>query len=130
MSVAKPSDFFSGICSKRRFAEREFEGIGNVRIRSINELERRQWQMGTLDKDGNVDMAKVPLAGPRLMTIAIVDEKDNRQFIESDAERLVELDAGTIGRIVEWIQSHCGIDDVDIEDTVGNSSGIPSADSQ
>ena len=130
MALAKPNDFFNGSCSKRRYDERDFDGIGRVRIQSLTELERKQWQMHTLDKDGNVDLKKVPLAGPRLLAIAVVDENDHKQFTNADAMRLANLDSGVIGRITEWIQTHCGFDSLDIEESVKNSNAIPTDDLQ
>lgn len=129
MTLAKPSDFFSGECSKRRYDEKEFDGIGRIRIQSITELERKRWQMHSLDKEGSVDLKKIPLAGPRLVTIAVVDEKGNKQFTESDAKRIADLDSGVVGRLTDWIQTHCGFDDLSIEDAVKNSNGSPSEDS-
>ena len=68
------------------------------------------------------------MSGPRLMTIAVVDENGNKIFTDSDATRLAKLDSGVIGAITEWIQTHCGFDEVDIEESVKNSNGIPTDD--
>lgn len=126
MALARADDVLTGALSKRRYAERDFDGVGRLRIQSLSELERKRWQLANIGEDGEVDFAKVPLAGPLLITATAVDEKGRRIFTDKQAELLAELDSRVIKQITDWIEEHCGLNDADIETTVGNSETIPS----
>lgn len=119
MNTARAADFFNSSYCERRYAERSFNSLGQVRIQSITELERKQWQFAALNEDGEVDRAAMPMTGPRLIVLTVVDEEGNRVFVDSDAGKLAEMDAGIIGGLVDWIMAHCEIDS-SLENEVGN----------
>ena len=129
MTVAKASDWFGGAL-QRRYDTKEWEGIGKVRIQSLSELERKKWQLASLDDSGDLDFNKVPMSGPLLITFTAVDDKGKKIFTRSQVKELAEIDARILGPMVDWIQAHCGLESVDTEEAVGNSEGIPSGDSQ
>ena len=128
MELAKASDFFNNAI-ERRYDAKHWEGIGKVRIQSLSELERKQWQLANLDADGNLDLSKVPMSGPLLITFTAVDDQGKKIFTRNQAQQLAQIDSKILGPMVDWIQEHCGLDNLDVEETVGNSEGIQSDDS-
>ena len=106
--------------AKRRFREVEVNG-GTVRIRSITEKERSEWELGGLDRKGKVARNGLLSIKCRLIVLCVVDEDGNPVFRESDVPKLMEQDSVVTDTIATACQEHCGITDSDIEGLEKNS---------
>ena len=114
----------------REYIEFEVDGWGWCRAQTLTERERREYDLGQLDAEGNLDMSKVPLAGPRLMAFMLVDEEDDQLFSVRDVPELANKDARIISAIVERLRIHCGMDEDTLEEQVGNYEETQGDDSQ
>ena len=107
--------------AKRRFAVMPIDGLGNVRIRSLTELERSRLEASVRDKKGNLSSAKMLDLKCRLIVLCVVDEQGNQLFTNSDIERLGQQDSRITNALVEAIQTHCGWSEGDLEAIEKNS---------
>ena len=101
---------------QRRFHVVDVPGMGKIRIRSINELERSRYEATALDKKGNISSSKLVDMKCRLIVLAVVDGDGNQLFSNSDIGELQKLDSKITNTIVEAIRSHCGISDEDFDE--------------
>lgn len=106
--------------AKRRFATVSIEGLGNVRIRSLTELERSRLEASMRDKRGNLNTTKQVEIKCRVIVAAVVDEEGNQVFTNSDIAQLGQQDSKITNELVEAIQAHCGWSDDDLEDLEKN----------
>ena len=107
--------------AKRRFAVMPIDGLGNVRIRSLTELERSRLEASVRDKKGNLSSAKMLDLKCRLIVLCVVDEQGNQLFTNSDIERLGQQDSRITNALAEAIQTHCGWSERDLEAIEKNS---------
>lgn len=107
--------------AKRRFAEVAIRSWGKFRIRSLTELERSRFEASIRDKRGQVIADKMVDLKCRLIVLAVVDNEGNQLLTNSDIEQLRQQDSKLTNELVDFIQKHCGISDVDLEDLEKNS---------
>lgn len=105
----------------RRFAVVPIEGLGNVRIRSLTELERSRIEVSMRDKRGNLSSAKSMDLKSRLIVDCVVDAQGNQLYTNNDIQHLRRQDSKVTNALVDAIQAHCGWSDDDIEDLEKNS---------
>ena len=104
----------------RRFKEIEIPDFGKVRIRSLTELERSQFEASIRDKKGQVSNSKLVDLKCRLIVLAVVDGEGNQILQNSDIAELRKQDARVTNALVDAIQSHVGITDSDLEELEKN----------
>lgn len=104
----------------RRFATVSIESLGNVRIRSLTELERSRIEASMRDKKGQVAGAKILDLKCRMIVECLVDANGNQLFTNKDIERIRQQDSKVTNAIVDAIQAHCGWTDDDVEDIEKN----------
>jgi hypothetical protein len=97
-------------CNKRRVAEYNVDGLGEVRLQSLTELER-----ASVEKTANEDTTKL-----RAMLIAysMVDEDGNRLFSDEEVGTVLAMDSRFTLPLSTAVLNHLGRDST--EDAVKN----------
>lgn len=115
-------DSLFGAPPARRYAEREFEGFGKFRIRSLMAAEVNSWQAkGAGGKAKDIERAAVT-AGPRLIALCLVNANGERILSDLDVAKLLEMDGSFVAELAKWCVEHCrlGDDDEGVEDALKN----------
>lgn len=105
---------------KRRFAVVDTPGWGGVRIRSLTELERSQFESVPLGKDGALDPRKLVDQKCRLIVLCVVDENGDQILTNKDIEALRQQDSLTTNALVDGIKKHCGFTEADFQELIKN----------
>jgi len=109
--------------NKRRYADVSIPGVGTVRVRSLTERERSEYEAGFLDSDGkatNLVDGKV-----RLIVLCVCNAEGQRLFSDADKEVLGGVDAVVTNALADICREHCGFTDADIEVLAKNSEATP-----
>lgn len=114
--------------AKRKFRDVETP-LGTVRMRSVTERERSQFESDTLDKSGKLSKRSLLTVKPRLIVMCAVDDSGELLFTSADIERLLEMDSITANLLSDEAQKLCGITETDIEELEKNSVAHPEEDS-
>lgn len=110
--------------SKRRFCEFEIPDFGRVRIRSLTELERSNYEASTMGAKGEFKMSKLKQARRNLIALTVVDAAGDLLLNQpGDVKALEAKDGAITDAIFEQSLVHCGIKENDIEVLVKNSVG-------
>lgn len=108
--------------AKRRYSVVVIPDFGDVRIQSITERERADWERSLYDDKGRYDIKKIAEAKCRLIALCVVDENGHRILSEAEAKRLPDtMDAATADAIFEACKSHVNLEGVETK----NLSGSP-----
>lgn len=108
-----------GILAKR---ERRYRDIvlpsgGQVRIQSLTELERSEYNMMLLDKKGNLDRKMLNKANRLLVVKTLVDENNSRIFMDHEEELLADMDSMDMEAIADASREHIGFGKEEVEDS-------------
>jgi|TARA_R110002051_G_scaffold320198_1_gene405208 hypothetical protein len=116
---------------ERRYIDLDLEDAGvTVRIQSLSEKEKSAYETRLIAKSGRgILRDRLQDATRRLIALCLVDENNDRIFLDSDVNQIGEMDSFVSSRIYDAAQEHCGFNKGDIEDTVGNSGEISVEDS-
>jgi hypothetical protein len=116
---------------ERRYIDLDLEDAGvTVRIQSLSEKEKSAYETRLIAKSGRgILRDRLQDATRRLIALCLVDENNDRIFLDSDVNQIGEMDSFISSRIYDAAQEHCGFNKGDIEDTVGNSGEISVEDS-
>ena len=116
---------------ERRYIDLDLEDAGvTVRIQSLSEKEKSAYETRLIAKSGRgILRDRLQDATRRLIALCLVDENNDRIFLDSDINQIGEMDSFVSSRIYDAAQEHCGFNKGDIEDTVGNSGEISVEDS-
>tara|TARA_R110000822_G_C15099351_1_gene471678 strand:+ start:279 stop:677 length:399 start_codon:yes stop_codon:yes gene_type:complete len=116
---------------ERRYIDLDLEDAGvTVRIQSLSEKEKSSYETRLIAKSGRgILRDRLQDATRRLIALCLVDENNDRIFLDSDVNQIGEMDSFISSRIYDAAQEHCGFNKGDIEDTVGNSGEISVDDS-
>lgn len=116
---------------ERRYIDLDLEDAGvTVRIQSLSEKEKSSYETRLIAKSGRgILRDRLQDATRRLIALCLVDENNDRIFLDSDVNQIGEMDSFVSSRIYDAAQEHCGFNKGDIEDTVGNSGKINVEDS-
>tara|TARA_R110000751_G_scaffold38895_2_gene92886 strand:- start:1269 stop:1667 length:399 start_codon:yes stop_codon:yes gene_type:complete len=116
---------------ERRYIDLDLEDAGvTVRIQSLSEKEKSSYETRLIAKSGRgILRDRLQDATRRLIALCLVDENNDRIFLDSDVNQIGEMDSFISSRIYDAAQEHCGFNKGDIEDTVGNSGEISVEDS-
>jgi len=103
--------------AKRRFREVPLPISGHrVRIRSLTQLEREQYQAAIFNDDQVRSDAE-----RQLVVRCLADEEGNLMLEQGDVKALRELDSADTAVLYDACLSHTGMKARDIEKLVGNS---------
>lgn len=109
---------------QRRYATVTMPGFGMVRIQSLTEREKSDFETAAMTVKGGLSRRKLEEARRRLIVLCIVDANGNRLLTEQDMPTLENLDGAVSTRIYDECRRHCGFDEEDIETLVKNSEAI------
>lgn len=105
-------------------------GKGKMRIRSISDLDRIEYELAETNDEGEVDLQQLARRRARLVALCAVDDNGTRLFAEGDVEKIARWDAGLLKRAYVECSRHCGINDAEVERFGKNSVRVPASDSQ
>ena len=116
---------------ERRYIDLDLEDAGvTVRIQSLSEKEKSSYETRLIAKSGRgILRDRLQDATRRLIALCLVDENNDRIFLDSDVNQIGEMDSFVSSRIYDVAQQHCGFNKGDIEDTVGKCAAITVVDS-
>lgn len=107
--------------AKRRYQDFVVPDFGTVRIRSLTERERSNYEAEMLDSKGNTRKSRLLQARRRLIALTVVDPSGELLLNETgDVKALEEQDGSITDAIFEQAMIHCGIKENDIEVLVKN----------
>lgn len=112
--------------AKRRFKDVTLPVSGHkVRIRSLMEGEKEQYEAEMLDKKGGGFRKDMLLnARRRLVVLCLVDENGDQILNNSDLAALKQLDGADMATLQEECQTFVGFKEGDIEGLVKNSDSV------
>jgi hypothetical protein len=116
---------------ERRYIDLDLEDAGvTVRIQSLSEKEKSAYETRLIAKSGRgILRDRLQDATRRLIALCLVDENNDRIFLDSDINQIGEMDSFVSSRIYDAAQEHCGFNKGDIEHTLGDSEKITVVDS-
>ena len=104
----------------RRYTVVDIPELGRVRLQSITEKERAEYDRHLLDDKGRPDLKRANYHRARLIVLCVVDEEGRRILGDEEAKKLPDLmDAAVADRVFEACQKHCNG-----ETDLGNSKGL------
>lgn len=107
---------------KRRHREVTLPVAGcNVRIQSLTERERSQYEAAVFSSRGGTNLSRMLDASRRLIVLCVVDGAGNRILTESDVPKLGDWDAADVSVLYVECAEHCGLNRSDIEALAKNS---------
>ena len=111
---------------ERRYIDLELADAGiTVRIQSLSEKEKSTYETRLIAKSGRgILRERLQDATRRLIALCLVDENNDRIFLDSDVDKIGELDSFVSSKIYDACQEHCGFNKGDIQDAVKNSPEI------
>jgi hypothetical protein len=116
---------------ERRYIDLELTDAGiTVRIQSLSEKEKSSYETRLIAKSGRgILRDRLQDATRRLIALCLVDDKNERIFLDSDVNQIGEMDSFISSRIYDAAQEHCGFNKGDIQETVERSKEITVVDS-
>ena len=114
-----------GLC-QRRYVEVELPELdASVRIQSLSEKEKSDYETRLISKNGRgILKDRLADATRRLIALCVVDANGDRLFDNTDLSIIAEMDSFVSSRIYEACQEHCGFNKQDIETAVKNSDRV------
>lgn len=95
---------------ERRYREVELPSGGKVRLQSLTELERSEYNSELLDKKGEVDRKKLTFGTALLLVRMLVDENGKRLFMDNEYEELSGIDSLDMEILGDEARKHVGFD--------------------
>lgn len=123
------ADAFRSANAKARRFDVVVTNIGPVRIRSLNEAERSEFETDCVTEDLGADRVRLQDAKRRLIVACVVDKQGNPILNDDDVADLGQVDGAVIGQIYNAARKLCGFSEADIESLVKNSVAGPAGDS-
>lgn len=100
-----------------------------ARIQTLNEAERSDFEKGTVNSRGRINVDRMASARRRLVAKVLVDEEGRRLFDDDQADLLRQADAAIVGAIYDAAVQFVGISNDDVEEEVKNSARLSGDDS-
>ena len=98
--------------NKRRFRDVDVPLIGKVRIRSLTERERSEYEAGFLDGSGNV--SSLVDSKVRLIVLCVCNAEGHRLFTDEEATVLSDVDAVVTNTLADECRRLSGFSDEDV----------------
>lgn len=93
----------------RRFVAITVPGLpGKVRLRSLTEREKTDYELAFLDKKGNTDKKRLDESRRALICLVVVDANGNPILSDEDVKALQDVDAMTTTTIYGAAMKFCG----------------------
>ena len=86
-----------------------------VNVRSLNELERTEYQSQFIGADLEIDKESTKLSKRLLIQMSVVDDSGNLMFSRSELDLIAELDSAFAERLFDYIRS---VNELDTNDGV------------
>jgi len=109
--------------ARRRVESYYVEGFGNVRVQSLNEKERAEYEVAMLDDSGKFNRRAAQDARLKLILATVVNDDGKKIFTPGDLQWLRELDSVVVERLTDAINRHLGWD-ADLGKKLDGSTGI------
>lgn len=110
---------------KRRYRDFSMPDGQKVRIQSITERERSDWESHVKVKRGQVTRESLLLMRARLIVRCLVDGGGNLLMRADDAHEILGWDSAVSNALFEACQEHCGISEADVEGLEKNCERVP-----
>jgi len=94
----------------RRYVEAELPSGGKVKLQSLTELERSEYNAGLLDKKGELDKQKLTYGTAMLLVRMLVDDEGKRLFLDHEYEVLANIDSLDMEVLGDVARRHVGFD--------------------
>lgn len=105
----------------RRYIQFPVPGLsGEVRIQSLTEKEKAEWEASTLDKNGVVSKDKLKASRRKLVAMVVVDAEGKLVLTDDDVKALEAIDGNITNAIQFQAQAHCGIGSATLEEARKN----------
>ena len=114
--------------TKRRYDEFEVEGDDGpmkVRLRSLSEWEKSNYEAAALSRKGGLTKDKLIDAKARMLVLCMVDGDGNPLFTDRDLAQIKLIDGKITGAIYDRAIVHIGSQEGEIESIVKNSESVP-----
>jgi hypothetical protein len=102
---------------------------GQVRIRNLTEAEKSDFESGSLQADGKLNLAHVRAQRRKLIAAVLVDDAGLPLLQPGDIDRLKDLDSAVTTAIFQAATEHCGFSTDDMEELEKNSAAAGGDDS-
>jgi hypothetical protein len=103
---------------------------GTVRLKALSGRERDAYEASCMQDRGKQGMVRNLLnVRAKLVARAIVDDKGERVFADTDANALGQKSAAALDRLFEIAAEMSRLSEDDMEELAGNSEAAPSGDS-
>lgn len=96
----------------------------SVRIQSLTEKEKSEFEAWVLDKKGGLVRERLLSGRRRLIVLCLVDEEGNRLLADDDTATLAELDGAPLSRLFDECRLHVGLERDDLENLIKNSDSV------
>lgn len=113
---------------KRRYREETLPVSGlKIRIQSLTERERSEFERSNLGKNGQANVAKLETIRRRLAILCLVDQAGNRLLNADDVGNLANWDSADMEALSDACAAHLGMKPEDLESIAKNSDRIAAA---
>lgn len=99
--------------AQRRFTTVEIFGE-SYRLQSLTEVERSEYEVAALDKDGKVQIKNLKKTRQLLIAKCLIDDDGKRLFGDHETHFIGALDGAICGALYREAMKHCGYDSDDI----------------
>lgn len=106
MSVLSREDLL--LRRARRYKEVKLSSGEIARLQSLTELERSEYNMGLLDKKGDVNKKALTKATQMLLVKMLVDGEGNRLFLDHESDLLADIDSLDMEILGDAAREHIG----------------------
>ena len=113
----------------RRYDIVTLPGGDCVRIQSLTELEKSEYENSVISARGRAMRSKMLIACRQLVVLCVVDGEGNRMLSSDDISAMSGLDGAVTAAIFTAARTHCGFEEGDIEGLVKNSESVRVEDS-
>lgn len=91
---------------RKRYTDAEIDGLGKVRIRSLDDREYMRLQSAVMKPDGTIDKVAAQTSNARWIVACVVDGEGNPIFTEGDVREIRERDAALTQRLADACKAH------------------------
>lgn len=104
---------------KRETKHVEIDGKKLI-VQGLTDRERAEWEVDSLDDEGNRDPVAMESMRTRLIVKCLVDENGKRIFTDEESDDIGEWPAAVTVKLFKVCSELCGLDDDDIEEAKKN----------